>query len=225
MKLNFSYLDNDVLIDNNKILSIEVENKNYFYRIVNDLNTIYNGNISDDLTIYDNENNEIDLTNKISVMIDYFNIDFNSKKLINTLSKSIIENIDIEDLNKIKFNYKKIKNIISKSLNEYDFSISFIDELEMENLFKILKISINKKKSLIDNLFLAIDLENKFKLNKLLVFINLKQYLSKEELVEFYKYCIYNNVMIILVDSQTYGTTTKYEKKLIIDSNLDEYLL
>ena len=198
MKLNFSYLDNDVLIDNNKILSIEVENKNYFYRIVNDLNTIYNGNISDDLTIYDNENNEIDLTNKISVMIDYFNIDFNSKKLINTLSKSIIENIDIEDLNKIKFNYNKIKNIISKSLNEYDFSISFIDELEMEN---------------------------KFKLNKLLVFINLKQYLSKEELVEFYKYCIYNNVMIILVDSQTYGTTTKYEKKLIIDSNLDEYLL
>ena len=95
----------------------------------------------------------------------------------------------------------------------------------MENLFKILKISINKKDSLIDNLFLIIDLENKFKLNKLLVFINLKQYLSKEELIEFYKYCIYNNVMIILVDSQTYGTTIKYEKKLIIDSNLDEYLL
>ena len=30
---------------------------------------------------------------------------------------------------------------------------------------------------------------------------------------------------IILIDSQTYGVCDKYEKKLIIDNNLDEIML
>ena len=47
----------------------------------------------------------------------------------------------------------------------------------------------------------------------------------KNELIELYKYAIYNNVNIFLVDSQSYGVTLKYEKKLIIDDNLDEFVL
>ena len=70
-----------------------------------------------------------------------------------------------------------------------------------------------------------IDINSIFNINELLVFINLKQYLTNEELKEFYKYSLYNNVKIILIDSQSYGTANEYEKKLIIDNNLDEFLL
>ena len=38
MKLNIKYLDNIIEISNNTIESIEIENKQYFYRLVNDLN-------------------------------------------------------------------------------------------------------------------------------------------------------------------------------------------
>ena len=64
-----------------------------------------------------------------------------------------------------------------------------------------------------------------FKEKGILVFINLKQYLSKNELLELYKYSIYNQVQIILIDSQSYGVTLEYEKKLIIDDNLEEIVL
>ena len=56
-------------------------------------------------------------------------------------------------------------------------------------------------------------------------FINLKQYLTNDELLELYKYSIYCQIPIVLIDSQTYGTSLKYEKKLIIDSELDEFML
>lgn len=32
-------------------------------------------------------------------------------------------------------------------------------------------------------------------------------------------------LIFFLVDSQSYGVTLKYEKKLIIDDNLDEFVL
>lgn len=55
--------------------------------------------------------------------------------------------------------------------------------------------------------------------------INLKQYLNKNELIELYKYSIYNEINIVLVDCETYGITTNNGKKLVIDENLDEYVL
>lgn len=88
-----------------------------------------------------------------------------------------------------------------------------------------MKISINKTDDLLDNLLLLIDLEKVLKINEILFFINLKQYLSQEELIEFYKYAIYNEIKIVLVDSQSYGVKLDYEKKLIIDANLDEFVL
>ena len=87
------------------------------------------------------------------------------------------------------------------------------------------KLSINSKDEIIEKLLLLIDIEKIFHINKLLIFVNLKQYLTKEELKELYKYSIYNNVKILLIDSECYGTCNEFEKKLIIDENLEEFVL
>ena len=72
---------------------------------------------------------------------------------------------------------------------------------------------------------MLIDLEKILKLNSILFFINLKQFLNNDELIELYKYAIYNNIIIVLIDSQSYGVPLKFEKKLIVDSDLEEFVL
>ena len=89
----------------------------------------------------------------------------------------------------------------------------------------MLKYSINNKEELLDNLLLLIDLETILNSNKVLCFINLKQYLSKEELEELYKYATYNSVNFILIDSIKYNCIKEYEKLIIIDENLEDYML
>ena len=42
---------------------------------------------------------------------------------------------------------------------------------------------------------------------------------------ELYKYSIYNGIPLLLIDSQCYGGTLNNEKKLIIDENLDEFMI
>ena len=88
-----------------------------------------------------------------------------------------------------------------------------------------MNIKINKEDSILKNLFILIDVINELKNYNLLILVNLKQYLTKEELNEVYKYAIYNNVTLLLIDNTSYGIPQKYEKKLIIDDNLEEFIV
>lgn len=225
MKINIDYIENEIILLDNKIFTLEIENKSYFYRLINDFNLVSKNVLSDNIKFFDDKNSEINLSNKIDVVVDYFNIDFNSKKITNSLYKLISTNIGDYDKSKLENYYVKIKNVLSKSFLDYNLPLIINDEFNIEIVLKLLKVNIESKNNLLDNLFLLIDINNIFHINELIIFVNLKQYLSKDELLELYKYCLYNNVRILLIDSQCYGVTNKFEKKLIIDGNLDEFLL
>lgn len=223
MMLKVSYFENKISFEDNHLNVIEIENKKYFYRFVNDLYNL-DKEINDNLVFYE-ENKEINKNNKVKVYIDYFNLELNSKKTIADIQKHISNTISPEEKVSLQKEYSKVINTFKKIVNNIDLSLSIDDEINIETLFKILKLSINNKTELLDNLLLLMDIENTFKTDNILIFINLKQYMSKSELIELYKYAIYNNIQIMLIDSQSYGGTLDYEHKLIIDENLDEFML
>lgn len=86
-------------------------------------------------------------------------------------------------------------------------------------------MSIHIKRELLEDLLTFLDIEKELFHHTIIFFVNLKTYLTKEELIEIYKYAIYNKIKIILIDSKSYGVTIEYERKLIIDENLDEFML
>ena len=225
MKLEIKYLDNDIDIKENEVYALEVENKNYFYRIVRDLHSISDNNIVDDIYLSDDNNNEINYFNKFKMFIDFFDFNFDSKKITNDIIKYVNKNISIEVKDSILNQYNKIIKLYKKELNNIDIPLMIETETDSDNITKSLKISIEGKQNLIENLLLLIDIENILGTKDILVFVNLKQYLTKNELEELYKYSIYNEVSILLIDSQCYGGTLNNEKKLIIDENLDEFMI
>lgn len=224
MKLNVNYIDNSLNINDSNVLCVEIENKKYFYRFIKDLTNISNGIGNEDVIVYEDDK-EINLTNKIKILVNYFDLELNNKKLSNDIVKYINDNIDEEIKFKLSQEILKIIKIYKNVLNEFDIPLVIDENLSVESITKNLKISLDEKSELLENLLLLIDLERTIKCNELLVFVNLKQYLSKEELNELYKYSLYNKIKIMLVDSQCYGVTLNYEKKLIIDENLEEFVL
>lgn len=225
MKLNIKYIDNHIEFKNDKIPSIEIENKKYFYRLVKDLYSIYQGNIIEDIMLLDDHNQEINIVNKLKIFINFFDFDLDTKKYTNDLAKYISKTMSDENKNLLLNQYKKIANIYKRILNEIDLPLYINSDVSIENITKFMKININIKNDLLENIFMLIDLENVFQTHNILVLINIKQYLSKQELEELYKYAIYNQVKLLLIDSQSYGTTLKNENKLIIDKSLDEFML
>ena len=216
MKIKIDFLENELMIPEDTILSIEIENKKYFYRIVKNLYNIVNEGFAEEIHFSEN-NKELNFTN-ILVINDYFNIDLSSKKNITELYKKIISSMDEGNNQEIRGLYDKMYKTILKLLSNIDLPLVVSKSYDMESLLKLMKVSIQPKDELID-------VEKTLNLNRKIFLINLKQYLSKEELNEFYKYAIYNNISIILIDNQSYGPTLDHEKKLIIDDNLEEFML
>lgn len=225
MKLNIKYIDNDILIDNENVYSIEIENKKSFYRLVNDFVSISLGNIVDDINLYDDNFEEVNILGKVSIIIDYFNINFDVKRYNAEINKIVLKNIDEKMQQEFLTNYRKLYNSLKKVLNDIDLPLLITSEFDLDNLLKLFKISINKNDNLLDNLLLLIDLEKLLNINKFIILVNIKQLLDKNELEELYKYALYNSVNLLLIDSQSYGVCLKNEKKLIIDENLDEFMI
>jgi len=225
MKLKIDYLDNIIEIIDGQITVIEIENKSYFYRIVKSIYEIEKCGFSENVTFFDDKDMEKSMFGKLKVYVNYFELDFDSKKLLTDINKYLCHSIEQEENMTLQKNYKNLVNSYKKILNNVDIPLTVDEEFRIDNLMKILKFKIRKQEDLINNLFLIIDIENMFKQNNILVFVNLKQYLNKVELNELYKYAIYNQIKIMLVDSWCYGGTQEYEKKLIIDENLEEFML
>lgn len=218
MKFKISFIENLIEIDNEYVRCIEIENKDYFYRTISLLNDFNN---NEDLK------EEINFIDKIDfkMIIDYFNVDLNDKKTLNAVIKYVKENIDVLNYDKLLRSYQRLCTLFSSSLENIDIPINIEEDINIDNIIKLMNIKINKEDSILKNLFILIDVINELKNYNLLILVNLKQYLTKEELNEVYKYAIYNNVTLLLIDNTSYGIPQKYEKKLIIDDNLEEFIV
>lgn len=222
MKITVSYLENNIEINNENINVLEIENKKIFFRLINDLNQICNGNVIEEIKTFIDDK-EVSITNKVNVISDYFNIDFSKYML--SINKLINENLKDNSDKSLLLLYKKLIQKYNSIISTVDLPIMVNNDVTIESLTKILKLKINYKNSIIENLFSIIELERSLKYSKFMVLVNLKQYLDDTELKELYKYSIYNNVNIILVDSQCYGCSHDFEKKLIVDDNLVEFMV
>lgn len=222
MKITVSYLENNIEINNENINVLEIENKKIFFRLINDLNQICNGNVIEEIKTFIDDK-EVSIINKVNVISDYFNIDFSRYML--SINKLINENLKGSSDKSLLLLYKKLIQKYNSIISTVDLPIMVNNDATIESLTKLLKLKINYKNSIIENLFSIIELERSLKSSKFIVLVNLKQYLDDNELKELYKYSIYNNVNIILIDSQCYVCSHDFEKKLIVDNNLVEFVV
>ena len=225
MKININFIDSIIDFNVSNIYCFEIHNKKYLYRISSLFYSLSNGELMEEVECFDRDNNEVKLSNKIRMFTEYFNFDFDSKKYSADITKYVLSNIEQYDSENILKVYSKLCKLINKELSKLELSISISSDEGIENIVKMLKLRINQKEDLLDNLLLIIDLEVVLNSNKILCFMNLKQYLTKEELLEFYKYAIYNSVKIIMIESTKYDYLKDYENIIVIDQSLDEIMI
>ncbi len=225
MKINIDYIDNSIILENGKIMALEIENKHLLFRLIKNFTDIGSGDFIDEIKAFDDDNKEININNKILVLSDFFNFNLDTKKYLNQINKIIIDNIKDSGDNTLLSLYQKLLHKYNKVIKETELPIVINNEVNVESLVKMIKLKLNLSDNLLDNLLSLMDLEKIAKANKLLIFVNLKLYLTEKELEELYKYAIYNEVELMLIDYKTYGYKTNFENKLIIDNNLVEFML
>lgn len=164
------------------------------------------------------------MNKEVLMVLDVFNIDYNSKKILSKIyeliEEKIVMNQDLEIDNKIF----ELRNYIVEEINELPFEFIMKDEIKIMDILKMysLKIDSDNYNKLTEKIEFLIDIISTLKIAKILIIPNMKLFLTDEEVVEVYKYSLYNNVNLLIIERND-RKKLKYEKKLVIDENFYDY--
>ena len=223
MKLKINGFDTKIDFNNENINILVIKDTRCFSHIIEIINNIINGEESTEIFLLDNEDNELNMSKEMYLVIDLFNIEYNSKKIINKLYEKISNNI--EKMEDIKFQnmVTNLRNYIIQEINELPFEFTMKNEIDITEILKLynLKIDYVNYKGILEKVEFLIDILATLRISNILVIPNLKLYLSEEELIELYKYSLYNEIKLFLIEKD-YTGKLKYEKILLIDENFGD---
>lgn len=217
-------LENKIVFEEGKINVLEIYNKKLFYNLITILNENDNGQEDNQIVLFE-DGIRVSIEKNVFVLTDMFNVDFNSKKITNKLYNLLAENIKNRQDNELENISLELRNYLIEEINELPFEFNMKSELELSDLLKAfdLKIDTMCYTSVVEKIEFFIAIISILKIATILVIPNLKTYLDDDELLEIYKYSIYNNVKLLVIESKSSDELLKYETKNIIDEEFDEF--
>ena len=226
MKLKINGFENEIQFDEEHINALTINNSKCFSHIIGILNDKINGIESNEIFLLDEKNQEIKMDKKVYIVLDIFNIDYNSRKVLNKIYDIIAENIEKNQDYEVEKMVMELRNYIIQEINELPFEFVMKSELEIPEILKLynLKIDDVNYTSILEKVEILIDIISTLKVADILIIPNLKLFLSNEELVELYKYSLYNNVKLLIIETNN-EEQLKYEKNIIIDENFYDYII
>lgn len=220
MKLKINGFENDIIFDDEHINTLEVNDSKLFSHIIELLNNKVNGFESNEIFLLDDNEEELNMSKEIYILFDLFNMDYNSKKILNKLYQIISENIKKNQDYEIEKLTLNLRNYLIQEINELPFEFTMNSELEIVDVLKLynLKIDDLSYTTLLQRVESLIDIISTLKVANILIIPNLKIFLTNAELLDLYKYSLYNNVKLLLIEKNG-SEKLEYEKKLVIDEN------
>lgn len=222
MRLKVFNFATELHLNKRKINIVEIHNVTLFRKIIETVKVqSINGETTEKIWIYNNDYKEIN-NNNIEIILDFFNM-FSSIRIVNPIAKLIDSNLDEAKMEAIQNINIHLNKLATDLLYDLDIDIEYKESYSIADLLNVLKVKIFEEQDIIENLFTLIDYLSSFKPNSVLFMVNLKSYLSNEELNEFYNYILIKEVSIVLLEGRASNNMIKQEQKLIIDENYDDY--
>lgn len=225
MKLKINGFDNEIIFDEQHVNVLIIENTKCFTNIVGIINDKINGIESNEIFLINDKSEELGFDKNAYIVLDVFNIDYNSRKVLNKIYNIISENIDKNQDYEVEKMVINLRNYIIQEINELPFEFIMKSQLDIPEILKLydLKIDNDNYGGVLEKIELLIDIMSTLKVANILIIPNLKNFLDEEELVELYKYSLYNNINLLLIERYD-SKKIEYEKKLIIDETFNDFI-
>ena len=222
MKLVHPDLGYAIVFEENQVNVVTVENKPFFTKLLQSLLLQCAGEKG--YFVLSENNQELNLSEICDLIIDPFNLDINNKRILNK-AFSILKTAAMNEDHYLETNTFKsaVYSYFDSLLFSCDIPLKYQDDFDIQQFFKALNIRIESFSSgLLDTLTDYIAAEAELLGIKCFIFVNLKQFLSYEELAEFYTFAHYAKVHVLLFEGCFTENRQECEKHYIIDNDLCE---
>ena len=215
--LNHKYFDViEVTEDNPETLIIE--EPVLFRNIVDELNCQIN-NDDGDYVLSDNSSKILSLPKSMMLITDIYNLDIYTKQLKNKLTNIIVNNYsDVEGKEQLIEMLNEIGVKISSNL---PYSVTYKSNIAFNDVIKFLDFSFDYSTlTFLESLTEIISTSFEILKYKVLVTVNLKDYLEKKELEEITKYFVYKKIPLLMIERHQHVELDDYNHTRIIDKDL-----
>lgn len=209
-----------IIFSENIINVLVIENSNFFSKLIEEIYQQLHG-IEGDFVFSEN-NVPIDCLKSIEILFNIFELDINCKKIINKLNNQLSNNAIKEDNYLDTLNIKgQIIKYIDKICSTEMYQIKYSTEFDIVGLFKLVDVKLESSyTSVTEKVIDYLTISYEFFHYNCFIFVNLKSFVSNEDLKKIYSFVQYNKINILLLENRISSNVSECEKILIIDEDL-----
>lgn len=217
MKLAYSTYEIVLELEENKVNVLVIENPSEFTEIICELNEQCEGQEGN--FILSEKNKILNISKSISFIKEPFSIDCNNRKILTKLYQEIErENLMDCGIEQQEFGKAYIM-YMTKLCQRSDFDLTFLEKPELQDILKIAEMKIDvQAQSMLEKIIEYIKISSGLLKQNIFIFLNLKLFLTEQEIGELYKECFYRKVHLILIET-VYKNKRLEEKICIIDKD------
>jgi CRISPR type II-A-associated protein Csn2 len=221
IEIKYPHIKEKIDLEQGRLFTLVIEHPKILYEF--GINLIKTLNKEDSKLYFVKKGEEIRNFNKIMYINNLFEIDINNKKFLTLLNKLIIQQLQT-NMHEINSVYQQFYSIISNAIEKFDSPITINEEVDYTCLIKLFNPIINNNdEDLFEKIINFINVAIEFAELKLLIFFNIEEFLSEEELLELIKICNYKEVTLLFIQGRHIYKLPN-EKCLIIDKDLCEII-
>lgn len=225
MKLTYSELSSPIILEEGKVVTLVIESAVLFRQFLNELMSQVNNDNGNNF-ILSKDDKLLQVKKEIEIIFNPLTLDFNQKKIITKIINDLSKVADGEMFFTKTLELKSLIIQYSlKLLDNLEIPISIDADFTIGELLKIVgtKIDIDTT-NLIEKILTYFQIIVSLKLASVFVLINVKSYLSIEELIELYKYIEYNKYRVLLLESNSNTSIRHLEQMVLIDKDMCEII-
>lgn len=219
MKLVYTELEQQLIFQENRVNVLVIEHKELFRRMIQELAKQIDG-VEGRFVLSDNDK-ILKIDKDVCLVVNPFALEINSRKaltgLYNELGKLGMNEENYLNTCRVK---GQIAEYIYGLLNQVDYALKFQDDFNLQSLFKALEVEFESgEENFLEGLVYFMDVCSKFQKVKILAFVNLKTYLTNDELKKFYKEAFYRKIQLLLLENSVEQELAE-EAVCIVDDDL-----
>ena len=218
MKLAYGKYQMCLDLRENEPIVFVLENPHVFAEFLQDFQNQISG--SEESFALSEGEKEYKLSKVVDYVMDPFSLDFNKKAILNKLYAKMNVLGDEMVQEKAEVNASMLR-ILETILEELPYqNVEYQYDFAWQELFKLYGVKINcEYESLIEKLTEYIKISSTLAGFGVLLLVNVKNYLTKEEIKELYQQAAYSKTKLLLVEGQE-REKLEGEKITIIDKDL-----
>ena len=226
MRLVFDGLEKAVEIPAGHPAVLQVENQALFSRLIQAISSQEGRFAIEPYSVW-NDGSEIAPKMATLLISDVFDLPWGDRSLLGEVLKRIEK--DLIDDEEARLDLENAERLFASRLMTLTAGLSadyaFGIEWDLGRSLKMLGFGVDAMPGykLIDNLITFLSLVLDSKCQKILVFVNLKTFLTKNELKLFYEHVFYTGTHVVLFENKQDNNSYQHERKYTVDQDFLEY--